>query len=368
MQNRRLKMRKYRLLYSFFLLGLVLIFSACKNEGAKQESSNLILPVKAFQVGSDRGATGKNFPARTKPKREVDIAFRVSGPLTTLNVVEGQKVKKGQVIARLDTRDFKIQLESAKADYELAKVELERYKRLFEKQSIAENEYDTKVAAYRTQEARYIDAQNAMKDATIYAPFDGFIGEVNIENFEEVQAKQTIVTVLDLSDIEIQFFVPESMLFEKSDIAGFEVYFENYPTRKFQAAFKEVGKVAAAEGFPVTLTLDSKIPDGQDKVDVGRAAGFTVRVNILYKDFTETNRVIVPITAVMEPDAEHKTIVWVLDKTTMTVNQREVVLQGFGSQSTIEIDEGLENGEWVVTAGIHRLKDGQKVKELPDKL
>lgn len=52
----------------------------------------------------------------------------------------------------------------------------------------------------------------------------------------------------------------------------------------------------------------------------------------------------------------------------MTVSQREVVLQGFGSQSTIEIDEGLENGEWVVTAGIHRLKDGQKVKELPDKL
>lgn len=343
------------------------LFVSC-NPSQPQKKQDTILPVKIFQVGSNAVVKGKNFPARTLPNREVEIAFRVSGPLVKLTVVEGEKVRKGQVIAQIDERDFKVKLEAAKADFELAKAELARYKRLFEKQSIAENEYDTKVAVYSTKEANYTDAQNALKDATIYAPFDGYIGEVYVENFEEVQAKQTIVTVLDLSDIEIQFYVPESMLFEADDIEGFEVYFEKYPEKKFRAVFEEVGKVADAEGFPVTLMLDPGIPRGKDKLDVIRAAGFTVRVNILYKTNLQEKTVLIPITAVMEPLAGQNSIVWVLDKNTMTVSKRKVSLQGFGPQSTIEIGEGLENGEWVITAGIYRLKEGQKVKSLPQKL
>jgi len=116
----------------------------------------VILPVKTIRVGDNSTVGGKNFPARTTPKREVAIAFRVAGPLTELNGVVGQKVNKGRVVARIDDRDFNIKLESAKAELELARVEKERYKRLFDKQSIAENEYDTKVAAFRTREARYV--------------------------------------------------------------------------------------------------------------------------------------------------------------------------------------------------------------------
>lgn len=349
------------------IIAALLLFS-CKNSKQSFPETDSVFPVKAIRVGDNSFSGGKNFPARTKPKREVAISFRVGGPLTYLKVVEGQRVSKGEVIAQIDDRDFKIKLESAKADFELARVEMERYKRLFDKQSIAENEYDTKVAAFRTKEARYIDAQNALKDATVYAPFSGFIGEVDVENYEEVQAKQTIVTVLDLSEIEIQFFVPETMLFEKEDIAGFEVYFENYPENKHKAKLKEVGKVATAEGFPVTLVLDANVQQDKDNTNVARAAGFSVRVNILYKDFSETNKVHVPILSVMEPDAQKETIVWVLNRRTMTVHKRKVEVSGFGSQSTLEIASGLENGEWIITAGIYRLKEGQKVKDLPEKL
>lgn len=350
------------------LVSILFLVVACQGPKESNTAVEVILPVKSIRVGDNTSISGRNFPARTKPKREVPLAFRVAGPLIALNIVEGQKVAKGQVIASIDDRDFKIKLESARADFELAKIELERYKRLFKKQSIAENEYDIKVAAFRTKEARYVDAQNALKDAIIYAPFSGYIGELKVENFEEVQAKQTIVTVLDLSDIEIQFFVPESMLFEKNDISGFEVYFENYPEKKFKAVLKEVGKVASAEGFQVTLTLDAKIPRSENEVNVVRAAGFTVRVNILYKDFSETSKVMVPITSVMEPEAEQETIVWVLNRKSMTVHKRKVFINGFGSKSTLEIADGLENGEWIVSAGIHRLSEGQKVKVLPAKL
>jgi RND family efflux transporter MFP subunit len=347
---------------------LILFAISCKSKNEPDTKEDVILPVRSIRVGDNASIVGKNFPARTKPEREVDISFRVGGHLVALNVEEGQHVKKGQVLAQIDKRDFKIKLESAKADYELALVEKERYERLLKKQSVAENEYDIKLAAFRTKEAHYADAQNALKDATVYAPFSGYIGEVRVENHEDVRASQTILTLLDLSDIEVQFFIPESMLFEPDDISGFEVYFENLPDSKFKANLKEVARVATAEGFPVTLTLDAKILSSGNNENIAMAAGFTVRVNILYKEYSETNKVIVPITAVLEANAENETIVWVLNRNTMTVQKRKVSVQGFASNSTLEIAEGLENGEWIVTAGIHKLKDGQKVKDLPEKL
>lgn len=350
------------------VLSLLMAFGSCNEKQAPQTAEELILPVKVFRVGSDLSARGRNFPARTQPAREVALSFRVAGPLKILNAVEGRKVEKGELVAMLDDRDFRVDLESKKADYELAKVEMERYERLFKKQSIAENEYDQKVAAFKTTEARYADAQNALKDVSLYAPFTGYFGEVPVENHEEVQAKQTIATLLDLSNIEIQLYVPESMLFDRDDVEGFEVFFENYTEKVFHARLKEVGKVADAEGFPVTLTLDTDVLKNLEGANLARAAGFTVRVNILFKETAASRKVLVPVTSVMEPEGRKGSIVWVFDPVSKTVRSREVELGVFGSKSTIEVTRGLENGEWIVTAGIHRLKDGQKVKELPAKL
>lgn len=350
------------------ILSFLFVVSSCNNGKEPQEESEIIMPVKAFQVGSDQAAIGKNFPARTRPRREVNLAFRVSGPLMKLDAEEGQYVTKGSLIAKVDDRDLRIDLDAKKADYEFAKVELERYERLLKKQSIAENEYDTKVAAFRVKEALYADAQNAMEDASIYAPFTGYVGEVLVENYEEVRANQPIVTLLDLSDIEIQFYVPESMLFDKEDIEGFEVFVENYPGRVFKARLKEIGKIALAEGFPVTIVLDTKIPEKEGNINVGNAAGFTVRVNILFKDSSMSDKVVIPVTALMEPEPENNIVVWVLDRATMTVKKRKIEIGNFTSQTTVEVTDGVENGEWVITAGLHRLKDGQKVKDLPEKL
>lgn len=355
-----------------FKIGLILLLVfasvSCRDTKEPVPITVQILPVKTIQVGSDESAIGKNFPARTKPKREVALSFRNSGSLVELNVIEGSQVKNGQLIARMDDRDFKIDLESKKADYELAKVELARYERLFKKQSIAENEYDTKMAAFRSKEALYFDALNAVKDATIYAPFSGFIGEVLVENHEEVQNNQPIATLLDLSGIEIQFYIPESMHFEREDVEGFEVIFQNYPDKKFKAELQELGKVAVAEGFPVTLTLNTQMAENDDKINISNAAGFTVKVNILFKKNTGADKVIIPVSSVMEPETEKNTVVWILNRATMKVEKRAVKLGGFGSRGTVEISEGLENGEWIVTAGLHHLEEGQVVKDLPEKL
>ncbi len=350
------------------MLLLPFMVGSCKSRKEQQKEKELIMPVKAFQVGTGFSGIGKNFPARTKPGREVNLAFRVSGPLVKLNAVEGQKVTKGTLIAKVDDRDLQIELKAKKADYNFAKVELERYERLFKKQSIAGNEYDTKVAAFKVKEALYADAQNAVKDASIYAPFTGYIGEVFVENYEEIGANQPIATILDLSAIEIQFYVPESMLFDKEDIEGFEVFFENYPDKVFKAQLKEIGKIALAEGFPITIIMDAKIPKNVENVNVANAAGFTVRVSILFKKESLNDKIIIPVTAVMEPEAEEEMIVWVLDRSSMRVHKRVVELGGFGSQKTVEVVKGLKYGEWVVTAGVHSLKDGQKVKDLAEKL
>ena len=158
------------------------------------------------------------------------------------------------------------------------------------------------------------------------------------------------------------------MLFDKQDIDGFEVFFENYPDQIFKARLEDIVKIALAEGFPITIILDTNESDKIENLGIAKAAGFTVRVNILFKKERSSKKVIIPVTAVVEPESQNKIIVWVLDRSTMTVNKREVKLGNFASQTTVEVTEGLKNGEWVVTAGLHNLKEGQKVKNLPPKL
>lgn len=358
----------YRKISIVLLSALLLGLGSCRTKEEVKAKAEVVRPVKTFQVGVGQATRGKSYPARTQPGQDVRLSFRVPGSLQVLNLSEGQSVRKGQLLASLDKRDFEIRVTSTRADYEQAKLEMERYKRLWEKEAVAENEYDLRVAKYLNAEAAYQNARNALKDSDIFAPFSGSIGVVGVENHEEVRSGELIATIYDLSSIEVSLHIPESMLFDKEEVQSFQVYFEEGGAKFYTASLKELGRVASPEGFPVTLVLDRQSVDQEDHKRISGAAGFTVRVNIIFRDENAAGRIVVPVTAVMEPHAEKQSVVWVLDRSSMKVNKREVELAGFGSPSTLEIASGLEQGEWIVSAGIHHLKEGQQVKDLPGKL
>jgi RND family efflux transporter MFP subunit len=196
------------------------------------------------------------------------------------------------------------------------------------------------------------------------APFDGIITATYVENFEDVKAKQPIVRLIDHSQIEMIVGLPESLItFADSMRANGKlllVQFDQFADREFQAQIKEIGKEASktTRTYPITLIMDQP---GDIKILPGMAG--KARPEAMVEKKGAVIDIVVPETAVFSPEEGNQTYVWVIEESSKQVNQR-AVKTGELLQTGISIKEGLKPGEWVATAGVHYLKEGQLVRIL----
>ena len=357
-----------KLSYLLLLGVFIVFFSGC---GSKEEApKKIIRPVKAMLVGSAVDLAGQGFPAITKATQESELSFRVGGPVTKINVVEGAKVNKGQLVAEIDPRDYIIAEQSAKARYDQAKAEAERYKRLWEKGSVAKNDYDRKNAAFLMAKAKWEDAVNNLKDTKLYAPFTGYYGKKLVEVGEEIKPNQPVTTLANLDVIEVATTIPEQLAVKFKYFDSYTVTFDVYKGKKFKATLKEMGKVPTAEGYPLRLYLDH-VNNPNDPNQLKISAGMSCRVNISFKKGDPgSSDMVIPTAAVFEGDTDSTPSVWILEKagdSLYTVKKQHVKLAGFSDRDHIKVISGLKAGEYIVVAGAKRLVEGQKVKILNQK-
>ncbi len=348
------------------VLVLTIFLFGCSNKEEKPVEK-VIRSVKAMYVNGDESGLGLGYPGVTKANQEAEISFRVSGPIIGMNIIEGGMVKKGQLIAEIDPRDYKVDLQSAQARYDQAKVEKERYYRLWKKGSVAKNDYDRKYANFKEAESNLQTAKNNLKDTKVYAPFTGYYGPKRAEIGDVVKAKQPITTVVDLSKIEVLTTIPERLAVKFRDFEGYKIKFDAYPDTVFLASLKNIEKKPTAEGYPLHLYLEHK-QIAKDKNQKKVTAGMSCRVNISLKkeqkENTEDEDIIVPIAAVFEGEADDVSSVWIINKETMTVKKQNVVLGSLVGKDRIQIKSGLKPGQLIVTAGSKRLVEGEQVKIL----
>lgn len=353
--------------YLFTIAVSLIIFSGCGEETAPKKE--IIRPVKAMIVGSAADLAGQGYPATSKATQESEISFRVGGPLISTNVIEGALVNKGDLVAEIDPRDYKIAKQAAEARYQQAKAEAERYERLWKRGSVAKNDYDRKHAAFLIAKATWEDAINDLNDTKLRAPFSGVYGPKLVDVGQEVRPKQPITTISNLSVIEVATTIPEKLAVKFRDFDSYEVIFDAYPDYVFKATLKEMGKVPTPEGFPLRLYLTYKHeqnnPD-QPKI----SAGMSCRVNIILKNISEEDKqMVVPTSAVFEGGTDKSPSVWILEKSgdVYSIKKQPVKLDGFASKDQVVVAGGLKAGQQIVTAGAKRLVEGQKVKILDQK-
>ena len=162
---------------------------SCSQPPVKEQGPR---PVKLAEVTS-LNLVEKSFSGVVSPDQFSDLAFKMSGPLISLKVDEGQKVRTGQVVAEIDPQDFKWEYEAKKASFQTAEAQLQRAKKLLSKQAISKQEYETTEASYSNAKAAFEYAQNQLEQTKLRAPFDGFIQKKYVENYQKVQAGQGIV-------------------------------------------------------------------------------------------------------------------------------------------------------------------------------
>ena len=344
---------KGKLIPVFVLAALV----SCSQPPVKEQGPR---PVKLADVTS-LNMVEKSFSGVVSPDQFSDLAFKMSGPLISLNVDEGQKVRTGQIVAEIDPLDFKWEYEAKKASFQTAEAQLQRAKKLLSKQAISKQEYESTEASYSNAKAAFEYAQNTLNQTKLRAPFDGFIQKKYVENYQKVQAGQGIVCLINPNKLQVVFTMPESNINYFSSPYSVYVEFDNYKGVRFKAKVKEYVEASPdGSGVPVYLYIDD--PNfNLEKYKV--AVGFSCRVilNVDSESFTQ-GAVLVPLAAVVADDANSDKYVFVYNGQSQKVERRKITESMLIGKDGVIVTDGLRPGEQVVSAGATRLVDGQQVK------
>ena len=341
------------------VLATSVLLGGCSREEA-QEAAPVARPVKTLILGTGEMA-GRSFPGRVEAANQVDLAFRVGGPLIELPVREGQFVRKDQVVARIDPRDFQISLNAARADFERAEADFRRFSALYEKEAISEAQLDQSRAERDVAAAAVDDAEASLSDTYLRASFGGRIGETFVENFEDVQAKQAILSLIDTTYVDIVVDMPEALLATAFDPQAAKVVarFDTAPGREFDLRLKEVATQAdpRTQTYRVTLTMPQ--PEGLNILP-----GMTANVKRNPIEGRQ-DQFVVPAFAIFS-DESGKSHVWVVDQQAMTVQRRPVTLGDLTGTDSIEILDGVSPGEMIAVTGVSMLREGSKIRDLSE--
>lgn len=349
---------------------LALVLTACGGN-EPEVTEPVSRPVKIFTVEGISDAATRDFPGSVRASQRADLAFRVGGVINEMLVREGESVSKGQLLAKLDPTDFKITLEDRQATFDNAERNFTRAKELIVDGNISKLDFDRMEANFKTSSAALSAARQDLEYTELKAPFDGVIGQRDVENFEEIMAKQTIFRFQNTDVLDILIDLPESLV--RSLNTGREVpqpgsetgksivstaRFEGRGDAVFPLLVKEVATKAddQTQTFRVTLSMNS--PDNF-RVLPGMTA--TVRVDFSAVMDDDTAKW-VPINAV-QADSELDARIWVLDDSTMTVSSRPVKI-GRMSGRRIEVLDGLRGGEEIVAVGAPYLAEGMLVTRM----
>jgi RND family efflux transporter MFP subunit len=358
---------------SFLLLPVcAILLSACGGEPEQAATGPQSRPVKTLVIAGTGGGGIRQFPARIDAAQKAELAFRVAGTVTELLVKEGDEVQAGQTVAKLDPKDLEIVVNDRQATFDNASKNYERARQLVEKGHISKMDFDRLEAEFKTTRAALDAARQELSYAVLTAPFTGVVARRQVEQFEEVQAKQPVLTLQDLAALEVKLDVPEALLRglrsagesreeRRSNIKVF-ASFEGLAGQRFPLQFKEIATKADAQTQTFEATYTMAQTDGATILP-GMTATVTVDLSRYSGDGAASYQV--PATAVVG-DYRLDPQVWVVDEQTMTVHPRPVRV-GTLSGGLIRVTEGLEPGLRILVAGAAFAAEGMPVTLLPER-
>jgi RND family efflux transporter MFP subunit len=331
--------------------------------------------MRVVDVGS---LSSDTFPGRASPGQEVNLSFRVAGPLIEFLVSVGDRIEADKIVARIDPTDYQTRVDAAQSELEAvqaaatrAAADLRRIENTYREDpgatsemalDRARQERDSTAAQARAVRATAGGARDQLGYTELRAPFGGEVVETYAENFETVLAKQPILRIVDSSSIEFVVSVPENLIGYASLVTRIEVSFDALPGVKVPARIKEVGKEAtqATRTYPVTLIMEQ--PEGVEILS-GMAGEALIEGNL--PEGARQLGLSIPATALFTDDDPSLSYVWVIDASSRKLERREVEV-GELSEFGVLIRSGLEPGEQIVVAGVSLLDEGQEVAPIGD--
>ena len=286
----------------------------------------------------------------TRASQSVEIVPLASGRIVELAIRPGQKVEKGQVLARLDNEIEEADLAEAQALLVEQRQQVERVERLQRTNAVSLATLEQATAQFAAAEAAVERARRRLADRTIRAPFEGVVGLTDADLGARVDDETVLTRLDDLSQIEVEFSLPETLF---AEIAI------GQPVAARSAAFRDrsfTGRVISIDTRidPVSRAFKVRavIPNPDDLLPAGMFMSLTLTL-------AEEAKLVVPEEAIVVQAAD--TFVFLVEAGRAS---RRSVITGQRREGVVAVEKGLEEGAAVVTKGLQRVRDGSAVRIL----
>jgi RND family efflux transporter MFP subunit len=345
---------------------LVISVMACTAERDKKQTNTDAVPVTVGKVQKVQEHESISVSGTiSTPDSPADVSFLVSGKVIFVGPREGDYVKKGQVLARIDPTDYQLTLAAAKAQTDMAEVaykraedEHRRMKMLFDSKSLAPNDYEKFKATYESDRQQYEQAAASEKisrkrltDATLYAPISGYIAKRSIETGDTASAGRTVFEIVQLDTVEVNAGVPETDVHLVRIGEKAEIKIPALPGKSFHGTVRVVN--VSADSNTRTYMTRISVPNPGHTLQVGMVAEAIIR-----GDKVVTMSILPGDVVIRDPQGATEVFVYYPDQKRVYAKRIET---GALLDRDLEIRSGLSGDEWIVLAGQMKLRNGSVV-------
>lgn len=348
-------------LMRFSLLSTALLLTACKPAPIDTllEAPDVIIKTINSGLVSDH----LYLPAVATAADRSHLSFRLSGEIKELNVRSGETVKAGQVLAILDKTDYNIDVDNARARYNVANSQYRRSKPLVDKGLLAKSQFDELAAQRQIALADLELAKLRLSFTELKAPIDGIISRVSVEQFENIQVGQQIFNIHNRSAVDITVQVPDKLYAKQPNkglVDKIKASVRLDDGSSYQATVKEFTTEPDPESGAYLVTLTMPMPKDQFILD-----GMAVEVTTEQSSLGASSQfgMIIPIEAVFNEDGDSidrdEKYVWLVGSDNKVKKQKIITTKA--TSSGLRVVEGVTTGDRIVIAGVSRLRDGIEV-------
>ncbi len=294
-----------------------------------------------------------SLPAEVEPFEDLWVKAEVKGQVVSIPAKEGRLVKKGQLLVKLDDRDYRSRLARIEANYRLARQDLERMAALVEKNIAAESKLDEIEARLEDLTAQRNEAQRSLDRTRITAPIRGRLNEIKAKKGDLLDVNQKVAQILQFNKVKVMVGVPESDVAAVFDLNEAEVIIEALENRKVK------GRKIFLSSQPRTLArlydLELMVPNPDGRI----LPGMFGQVELVKRVFDQA--LAVPLYAVITRGDERFVYV---EKDGQA--EKRLIKLGVLVGWQVHVEAGLSPGERVIVVGHRFLDDGQAVKVIKD--
>jgi len=319
-------------------------------ENSQSAAEDPAIPVEAATVINEDVAAVYTGTATLEADEQATVVSQITGVVLEIHGEEGDFVEAGQVLARVETDRYRLQVEQAEAALKRLETDFQRKKELFERELVSADDFERVSAELQAQKAEYELARLDLEYTSIRAPISGYISERMVRVGNLVALHDPVYRITSYDPLLAVLHVPERELRVLRKGLEVSMALDAWPGEKFAGDIIRISPVVdPATG---TFRVTAAVRDHGEMLKPGLFG----RVEILY-DLHE-NVPVIPRSAVVTEDERNHVFVVGEDGSAT----RRLVQLGYERAGLVEIREGVQAGETVVTAGKSSLSDGAKVE------